>query len=381
MMEAFMQKRQLGRTEQMVSPIGVGGFHLLEIGDSDAVRIMNTFLDEGGNYIETAAQYGEGESERKIGLVMKSRRDDCFLTTKCHFRDRQGAARCIDQSLRRLHTDHVDLLIFHHVATDDVLDQILGPDGALEAFTEAREGGKIRYIGISGHGVPDVLIRALSEYHFDAVMTGFNFYDRFNFPAVEETLIPLAKKTGTGIVGMKAFGDGLLWEYPEESIRYALSLPLDVLPLGFNTLEQLQVDLKVVRDFKPLTDREKEEIFTHNPILGNYVCRLCGECLPCPEGIDIPRIFNYEGWYDRQLRDQVIRSTPDFALRDRVRFWFDDVERARTEYDRLQVKADRCTDCAVCVPKCPYKIDIIAKLKLTHFKMTRENIVSIPISG
>jgi predicted aldo/keto reductase-like oxidoreductase len=376
-----MQKRQLGRTGEMVSPIGVGGFHLLEIGDSDATRIMNTFLDAGGNYIETAAQYGEGESERKVGLVMKSRRDECFLTTKCHFRDRRGAERCIDQSLRRLCTDHVDLLIFHHVASSEVLSRIMGPDGALEAFTAAREDGKIRYIGISGHGVSDVLIRALREYRFDAVMTGFNFFDRFNFPEVEETLIPLAKKTGTGIVGMKAFGDGLLWEYPEESIRYALSLPIDVLPLGFNTMEQLQIDLNVIRDFKPLTDREKEEIFTVNPILGNYVCRLCGECLPCPEGIDIPRVFNYEGWYDRQLRDGVIRSTPDFALRDRVRFWFGNVDRARNEYDQLQLKADRCTECGVCVPKCPYQIDIIAKLKLVHYKLNRENVVSIPISG
>ncbi len=380
-MEGCMQKRQLGRTEDMVSLIGVGGFHLLEIGDTDATRIMNTFLDEGGNYIETAAQYGEGESERKVGLVMNSRRNECFLTTKCHFRDRRGAARCIDQSLHRLSTDHVDLLIFHHVATVEDLNRVLGPDGALEAFREARENGKIRYIGISGHGVPDVLIRALREYHFDAVMTGFNFYDRFNFPEVEKTLIPLAKKAGTGIVGMKAFGDGLLWEYPEESIRYSLSLPIDVLPLGFNTMEQLQIDLRVVRDFKPLTDEEREEIFTTNPILGNYVCRLCGECLPCPENIDIPRIFNYEGWYDRQLRDQVIRSSPVFALRDRVRFWFGNVERARSEYDRLKVRADRCTACGVCVPKCPYQIDIIAKLNLTHYKLTRENIVSIPISG
>jgi predicted aldo/keto reductase-like oxidoreductase len=380
-MEVFMQKRKLGRTDEMVSPIGVGGFHLLEIGDSDATQIMNAFLDEGGNYIETAAQYGEGESERKVGLVMKSRRDECFLTTKCHFRDRLGAARCIDQSLGRLCTDHIDLLIFHHVATNENLNRILGPDGALEAFREAREGGKIRYIGISGHGVPDVLIRALREYRFDAVMTGFNFYDRFNFPEVEETLIPLAKKMGTGIVGMKAFGDGLLWEYPEECIRYALSLPIDVLPLGFNTLEQLQIDLSVVRNFKPLTDGEMEEIFTHNPILGNYVCRLCGECLPCPEKIDIPRVFNYEGFYDRQLRDHVIRSTPDFALRDRVRFWFGDVDRARAEYNKLQVRADRCTACGVCVPKCPYQIDIIAKLDYAHFKLTRENIVSIPISG
>ena len=119
-----MEKRVFGRSGEKLSVLGVGGFHLLEVSDSDAVRIMNEYLDEGGNYIETAPQYGNGESERKVGLVMRERRSECFLTTKNHIRDREGAAEIIEESLKRLHTDHVDLLIFHHVQSDDEVDQI-----------------------------------------------------------------------------------------------------------------------------------------------------------------------------------------------------------------------------------------------------------------
>lgn len=374
-----MEKRVFGHSGEKLSVLGVGGFHLLETSDSDAIRIVNNYLDEGGNYIETAPQYGDGESERKVGLVMRERRSECFLTTKNHIRDRDGATEIIEESLRRLQTDYVDLLIFHHVQSNDELDQILGPGGALEAFVKAKETGKTRFIGISGHGVPDVLISALERYDFDAVMTGFNFYDRFNFPRAEDELIPMAKKRGTGIVGMKTLCDGLLWEFPEQSLRYALSLSIDVIACGFNTVELFRKDLEIVRKFKPMSEGEKEELFKKNPVLGNYVCRLCNRCLPCPEGIDIPKIFLYEGWYDRQMRDRVIRTTPEFALRDRLRFWFDNREKARGAYKGLDVKADACTGCGECIPRCPYGIDIISKLDYTHFKMTNESVAYVPV--
>ena len=273
----------------------------------------------GGNYIEAAAEYGGGESERKVGIVMKERRNEVFLVSKCHIRDKNGAEKTINESLKRLNTDHIDLLIFHHVQSEKELEKIMTPGGALEAFEKARSDGKIGFIGISGHGVPDVLIRALDVYDFDAVMTGINFFDRFNFPDVEEVLFPKAVEKGVAIVGVKVLADGLLWEYPEEALRYAL------------------------------------------------------------RGIDIPKIFLYEGWYDRQLRDRVIRETPDFALRDRLRFWFDNREKAREAYSKLPVKAGACTGCGECIPKCPYNIDIIAKLENWAYKLEREVTSSIPV--
>jgi predicted aldo/keto reductase-like oxidoreductase len=373
-------KREFGKTGEQVSILGLGGFHLLEVSDAEATGLINRYLDEGGNYIETAAEYGAGESERKIGQVMAERREECFLVTKCHVRDRKGAGKTVEESLRRLQTDHVDLLLLHHVLGEKELEQIYSRGGAMEAFLKAKKSGRARYLGITGHGQPDVLIKALEEKpHLDALMTGFNFYDRFNFPAKEQRLIPLAKDKGVALIGMKAFADGLLWEYPEESLRYTFSLPIDVLACGFNTMAMLETDLEIVRRFKPMSEKEKQEIFTHNPVLSNSVCRLCDECLPCPEGIKIPKVFLYEGWYDRQMRDRRIRSTPEFALRDRLRFWFDDRDLARQSYSQLDVKADACTACGDCSPRCPFGLDIVAKLDNAHYKLTREATASIPI--
>ncbi|RKX84013.1 MAG: hypothetical protein DRP57_06755 [Spirochaetes bacterium] len=110
-----METREFGKTGEKLSILGLGGFHLLEISDREATQIINIYLDKGGNYIETAPEYGAGESERKVGIALKSRRNECFLTTKCHLRDKAGANKSIEESLTRLHTDHVDLLILHHV--------------------------------------------------------------------------------------------------------------------------------------------------------------------------------------------------------------------------------------------------------------------------
>lgn len=374
-----MKKRLLGNTGEMVSMLGLGGFHLLEVSDDEAVRLLNTYFDEGGNYVETAPQYGDGESERKIGIVMKKRRDECFLASKTHLRDAKGAELSIDESLKHLQTDHIDILFFHHVQSMDELGRILGPGGALEASLKARDRGKIRFIGISGHGVPDVLIEALNRYRFDAVMTVINFFDRFNYPRVEDELIPLASEKGTGIVGMKSLADGLLWEYPEESLRYALTFPIAVMACGFNTVDMLERDLGIIKSFRPMSEKEKEDIFKNNPVLGNYICRLCNKCLPCPEGINIPEIFTYEGWYDRQLRDRAVRKPPEFALRDRLRFWFDNREKARIAYEGVEKKADACTACGDCIPGCPYGLDIISKLDNAHYKLTREASALIPI--
>jgi predicted aldo/keto reductase-like oxidoreductase len=309
---------------------------------------------------------------------MKDRRDDCFLTTKCHVRDHNGAAQTIDESLKRLQTDHVDLLLFHHVQSLEEYEIIFSSGGAAEAFLDAQQKGKTRYIGISGHGIPDVLIHAVKERaDLDAVMTSFNFFDRFNFPEAETVLIEEAKKKGVGIIGMKALADGLLWEYPETAIRYTLSLPVDVLPLGMNTLKMLETDFAIADNFTPLSETEKEELFTSNPVLGSYVCRQCGKCLPCPEGIDIPKLFTYEGWYDRQMRDWTIRDMPEFALRDRLRFWYGNLKTAREQYAGVEADAQECTGCGECIPRCPYGIDIIRKLENTHYKLTVEEEIPI----
>jgi predicted aldo/keto reductase-like oxidoreductase len=301
---------------------------------------------------------------------MAERRDECVLATKCHERDQDAAASLIDSSLSNLQTDHVDILFMHHVQDLVELDQILAPQGALRAAEAARDAGKVRYIGISNHGHPEIMIEALNHYSFDVIMTNFNYYDRFNFPLIEKELLPLALEHNVGIVGMKAVGDGFLWRSAEQSFRYAWTLPIHVMVAGMNTMEMLRQDLAYAQAFSPMSDEEKEQWFLDAPELGNYVCRLCDKCLPCPENINIPRVFELEGWYDRQMWDGVVRDAGDYWLRTGLRFWFGNEERAQAAYATLPVKADACTDCGECEPRCPYHLPIVHKLGIAHEKLT-----------
>lgn len=366
-----MEKRTLGRTGLKVSILGAGGFHLLEISVDDAHAILNRYLDAGGNYLETAAEYGDGESERKVGPITAERRDECVLATKCHARDKEHAARFIDRSLSNLETNHVDILFMHHIQRQAELDRILAADGAIQAAEAARDAGKVGFIGISNHGHPEVMLEALKRYPFDVIMTGFNYYDRFNFPLIEDELLPLAQEKDAGIVGMKAVGDGFLWRSAEQGFRYAWSLPIHVMAAGMNTLEMLEQDLAYAEAFTPMSEEEMEQWFFDAPELGTYVCRQCDECLACPEDINIPRIFELEGWYDRQMWDGVVRNPADYWLRNSLRFWFQNEERAQAAYAELPVKADACTDCGECEPLCPYDLPIVDKLRHAHHKLTR----------
>lgn len=364
-----MEKRKFGRTGLETSLLGFGGFHLIEIPAKEAEYLLDTYIDAGGNYIETAASYGAGESERKIGQVLGRRRNECIIATKTGDRTKEDAAKSIERSLSNLKTDHVDLLIMHGVGTMDELTTILGPNGAMEAALEAKKSGKVNNIGISMHGQPDVLISALKQYPFDAVMTTINYFDRFNFPEIEGELVPLAVEKGSAIILMKPLGDGLLWQNPEMAFRYAMSIPASVIATGINTREMLKADLHYINNLKPLNEAEKEQLYMESAELGNYVCRQCGKCLPCPEGLDIPEIFKHEGYFDRQMRDGVIRNSAEFALRDRLRFWFGNQQLAKDRYAKLKVKANQCTKCGVCIPKCPYGINIIEKMNIVDYKL------------
>jgi predicted aldo/keto reductase-like oxidoreductase len=216
------------------------------------------------------------------------------------------------------------------------------------------------------------MIQALEKYPFDDIMAVFNYFDRFNFPLNEEKLLPLAQERNVGIVGMKAVADGLLWRSAEVAFRYAWSLPIHTMVAGMNTLSMFEQDFALAEKFTPISDPEKEQLFSEAPELGNYVCRQCNKCLPCPENINIPEIFKFEGWYDRQIWDGIVRDPSDYALRQRLRFWFQNEERARAAYESRTPKADACTECGDCEPRCPYKLPIISKLRNAHYKMIAE---------
>jgi predicted aldo/keto reductase-like oxidoreductase len=265
--EVIMEKREFGKTGLSTSLLGFGGFHLLEIPLIEAKYLLNRYLDAGGNYIETAASYGDGESERKIGLSVADRRKEFILATKSGDRTKEKLLASLERSLINLRTDYVDLLIMHAVGTMQELEQILAPGGALEGALQAKEKGLVRHIGISMHGQPDVLIRALKEYPFEAVMTTINYYDNFNFPEIQDILLPLAEKTGSAVILMKPVADGLLWRSARKAFRYAFSQPVSIVVAGINNREMLEMDLALANDFTPMTEEEIDWLNSYHKLV------------------------------------------------------------------------------------------------------------------
>jgi uncharacterized protein len=363
-----MERRALGRTGLSLSVLGFGGFHLVEIPSAEASRLLNSYLDRGGTYIETAAEYGNGISEEKIGRAVARRRGEFVLATKTLARTRDASAAEIDRSLRLLQTDHVDILFLHCVQTGGEIETIFGPNGAMEAVLAAQRAGKARWIGITGHGRPDGLLAALPLHPFDVVMTGFNYFDRFNFPSVESELLPRLQEAGTGVIAMKALADGWLFRSPGPALRYTLGLPVSTVVMGINTMEMLDADLKAVQSFKPMSEREKERLYRTSPELGDYVCRLCGKCRQ--DGFDPQEVFLLEGLLDRQMDDMRPPDPALYALRERLKGWFAQVQPARTEYAALARKVDPSAEYGALSRLCPYGIDVDRKLRIAHDKLS-----------
>ncbi|MGD2175150.1 MAG: aldo/keto reductase, partial [Candidatus Brocadiaceae bacterium] len=344
----------------------------LEVSEAEAEELLDFYLDAGGNFIETAAAYGKGDSERKIGRVMRRRREECILSTKTFFRDRRNAARQIDQSLQNLQTDRVDNLFMHNVSSQEDLDRTLSEDGAIRAAEEARRAGKVRLISITSHS-PQILLRAIRSYPFDAVMEWINYYDYFNFPIIHDQIIPECRERGIGLICMKPVADGLLYASAERAFRWVWSLPeVTCAATGNNTMFQLASNLALARSARPMTDAEKEELYRDAPELASYVCRRCGECMPNEAGVDIPEVFRLEGYYDRQMMPGPVMDLPDVHLRRRLNNWFHNRDYARASYARLEPKVTPRTDCSDVEPLCPYGLPITARLKWAAEKLTSE---------
>lgn len=364
-----MEKRQFGTTGIETSLLGFGGFHLCEIPFSKAEVLLNNYLDRGGNYIETAPSYGDGESELKIGKAVSHRRQDYTLVTKAHDRDYESAKATFEKSLERLQTDHVDLLLMHAVDSMETLDRILADDGAIKWAEEAKSLGKAKHIGLSMHGQPDVLIEALHRYSFEAVMTTINYLEVCNFPKILDELVPLAESKGVAIILMKPLGDGYLYKSVETAFNYAFNQPSSVVVTGMNTMDMLEEDFRLAETFTPLSEDEEEHIMKTAVELGDYVCRQCGKCMPCPEGVDITGMFKLEGMFDRQMHRGDVANAAEYALTERLKHWFGTQQRSIDIYKDFEGKVDRCTECGLCNERCPYGIDVIEKLKLVDYKL------------
>jgi len=257
-------RRMLGSTGVQVSAIGVGGYHLGSAKDqAESKQIVDMAIDAGVNFFDNAWDYHNGESEDRLGNALKGKRDRVVLMTKVctHGRDKNVAMQMLEQSLRRLQTDHLDVWQIHEVIYENEPDLIFRTNGAAEALTQAKKDGKVRFVGFTGHKDPSIYLRMLShDFPFDTVQMPLNCLDA-TFRSFEQNVLPEANRRGIAVLGMKSMGgSGELIQHgvvtPAEALRYAMSLPVAVTISGIDSLGVLKQNLEIARGFLPMTSAE-----------------------------------------------------------------------------------------------------------------------------
>jgi aryl-alcohol dehydrogenase-like predicted oxidoreductase len=263
-----MPTRPLGRTGERVSIIGLGGWHIGSVKDeNEAIRIMHTAIDEGLTFFDNCWDYHDGRAEEVMGkaLAVDGRRKKVFLMTKDCERDYAGSMKNLEDSLRRLKTDHIDLWQFHEMVYDNDPDWVF-EKGGIKAAVEARKQGKVRFIGFTGHKDPRIHLNMLSKPHdWDAAQMPINVMDPHYRSFIKE-VVPVCLKKNVGVVGMKGLGGGSgrflthAGFTSDECLRFCLSQPVAVQITGITNMEQLKKDIALARSFKPYSEQELTQI-------------------------------------------------------------------------------------------------------------------------
>ncbi len=266
-------KRALGKTGEKVSIVGMGGWHIASIPEAEGIALMHEAIDQGMTFFDNAWDYHDGNAETVMGKALGSGgwRDRVFLMTKNCARDYEGSKKHLEDSLRRLRTDRIDLWQFHEINYADDPDWIF-ERGALKAAVEAKKAGKVRYIGFTGHKDVDYLLKMLGKpFAWDSVQMPINILDA-HYRSFQKKVLPECNRRQIGTIGMKSLACGVL---PKEAgldaslcRRYALSLPISTLVCGITSRENLKQDLAVARGFKPLTAAEVERLLADTQAAG-----------------------------------------------------------------------------------------------------------------
>lgn len=258
--------RNLGKTGEKVSAIGLGGHHIGRPKDpKEGIRIIRSAIDRGITFMDNCWDYHNGESERRMGEALRDGyRQKVFLMTKFDGRTKAATARQIEESLKRLETETIDLMQYHENIRMEDPDRFFASDGPLEALLEAKKAGKIRYIGFTGHKDPVVYLRMLElaaahSFHFDACQMPLNVMDA-HFRSFGNQVLPKLVQGGIGVLGMKPMGDGNVLKSgkvtPSECLHYALTLPTSVVITGCESMERLDGAIEAVKTFKPLNQAQ-----------------------------------------------------------------------------------------------------------------------------
>ena len=275
-----MPVRNFGKTGYRVGLFSLGGQAAIEKADNEAAAVALTerALDLGVNYIDTAAMYGGSNrwSQRYIGQVMKRRRGEAFLASKTHDRSRDGSLKLLEESLRLLQTDHLDLWQVHNIDEWGDIDRIFAKGGAIDALLQAREQKMVRFLGVTGHADPDMLIAMVKRFPFDSILLALNAADPHRLP-FKEKLLPLAVEKEMGIIGMKVPARGRIlstwkpgasdkagWDAGskpgtvtmKEAFNYVLTLPVSTVIIGCDNIAQLEENVRLAHEFNPMPEAQ-----------------------------------------------------------------------------------------------------------------------------
>jgi predicted aldo/keto reductase-like oxidoreductase len=267
---AKIPRRALGRTGEEVSIVGLGGYHLGMPSEAEAVRIVRAALDGGINFLDNCWDYHDGRSEERMGKALRGGwRKRAFLMTKLDGRTATSARDQLEQSLKRLRTDVIDLVQIHEVIRKDDPERCFAANGAIEALLEARRAGKLRFIGFTGHKDPDMHLHMLevarkNRFRFDAVQMPLNVLDA-HYRSFEREVVPVLVREGIAVLGMKPMGAGLILQSKaataEECLRYAMSVPgVSVTITGCDSREVLEQALTLASHFQPMPKGERKAL-------------------------------------------------------------------------------------------------------------------------
>ena len=261
-------RRAFGRSGELVSALGLGGYHLGLVGtEREATRIVHEAMDAGVTFMDNAWEYHDGKSEERMGRALEGRRGRAFLMTKVctHGRDARLAMHQLEQSLRRLRTDYLDLWQIHEVVYDSDPERHFDKGGVVEALERAKKQGKVRYVGFTGHKDPAIHLRMLSyDYPFDACQLPLNCFDA-TFRSFEQRVLPELAARGIAVIGMKSLGGEADMVKKKavtarEALGYAMSLPVATTVSGIDSLRVLRQNLRVARGFRPMSAGEMHKL-------------------------------------------------------------------------------------------------------------------------
>jgi len=334
--------RKLGKTEMRVSVLGLGTNRLRSCTQTEATAIINRLLDKGVNYLSS----GYGETQALIGEAVSHRRDEYYLTSKAGRPTAQGVRKGIEESLRLLKTDYLDVYEMDFVNNDRQIAEHMGPGGAYEALLEAKQKGLIRHIGLTSHR-PDIIARLISQGLFETALMMISFVHQY---ALTEVL-PIAKELGVGTVGIRPIDHGALHP-PDRALIYALHSGVDVVISGITSVEQVDYNVAAAERAFAMSSEEVAALMAEGAALPTTGCRNCNQC-SCPHELRIGFVLPL--YYYRQKYGLLATGEGSLAPArgpTGEQMWQRNIERAR-------LAAPNCATCGQCEPMCPFDVPIV----------------------